>query len=215
MRIPLFALNAVLFPAGVLPLRVFEARYMDMVRDCMKADSAFGVVLIRQGSEVKHAVEFEAEGTLARITAWDMPQLGLLHIRTVGEQRFRVVDAQRQPDGLNVAEIEPVPHDADSTVAPSHQSCVRLLERIVADLESNHTGKTVGASATVAQKASAATKLPIEPPYRFDSSVWVGNRLAELLPINLRAKQKLMMLSDALARLDLVRDYLQQRNVIE
>ena len=55
-RIPLFPLNAVLFPGGALPLRIFEARYMDMARACMKSGEPFGVCLIREGREVGDAL---------------------------------------------------------------------------------------------------------------------------------------------------------------
>ena len=93
MQVPLFPLNTVLFPGGVLPLRVFEARYMDMVRECMKGSDPFGVVLITRGSEVGAPASTESVGTLARIVAWDMPRLGLLHLRAVGSERFRIEHA--------------------------------------------------------------------------------------------------------------------------
>ena len=84
--VALFPLNAVLFPGGVMPLRIFEARYMDMVRDCMQKEQSFGVCLIVKGAEVGGAADHEPVGCLAKIVDWDMQQLGLLHIRTIGMQ---------------------------------------------------------------------------------------------------------------------------------
>jgi Lon protease-like protein len=90
--LPLFPLNAVLFPDGVLPLKVFETRYIDMVRDCMKRESTFGVVLIKSGQEVGSAAEPETVGTLAHIIDWDAPQLGVLLLATNGGQRFQILE---------------------------------------------------------------------------------------------------------------------------
>lgn len=213
MRTALFALNAVLFPGGVMPLRVFEARYMDMVRACMKSGEPFGVVLILKGREVGTASEVASEGTFARIAAWDMPQFGLLNIRTLGEERFRITEIDTQPDGLKVAQVEPLTPDVDSPISARHQPCVALLKRIIGDLEERR--KAAGAQAPGDAPVGLGHDFPFEPPYRFDSSVWVGNRLAESLPIAPRAKQRLMALPDAIARLDLVFDYLHEHGVIK
>src|SRR5882724_7842291 len=116
-QVALFPLGTVLFPDGVLPLRIFEARYMDMVRDCMRREAPFGVCLIAgSGSEGGAAARTASVGCLARIAAWDMEQLGLLHIRTVGGQRFRVLDSQLQPDQLRRAEIELLEPDEDCPI---------------------------------------------------------------------------------------------------
>jgi hypothetical protein len=208
MRIPLFPLHAVLFPGGVLPLRVFEPRYMDMVRECMKGSSPFGAVLINQGSEVGAPASPERAGTLARITAWDMPQLGLLHLRAVGGERFRITDLQAQNDGLQVADVELIPADTDLPLLEDHRPCADLLRRIIADTEAKRAGEAD--SATDPLHAP-----PFEPPYRFDSTLWVGNRLCEFMPVPLLAKQRLMELQDAASRLELVRKFLQQHGVLK
>ena len=181
MKLPLFPLNTVLFPGGVLALRVFEARYMDMVRACLRDGAPFGVCLIADGAaEVATNAAIEDVGCIARIHQWDMEQLGLLKIRTIGGERFRVRASQRQADGLLTAEVELIAADEDSPLPPEHQACSRLLASIVDEV----SGKT----------GEQALGAPIEAPYRFDSSVWVGNRLAELLPVPLKARQKLMEL---------------------
>ncbi len=103
-RSPLFPLKTVLFPGGLLPIKVFEQRYIDMAKACLKSGRPFGVCLITQGDEVATvpgvAPEIANVGTLARIVDWDMPQLGILHVATQGESRFQVrgADAARPRD---------------------------------------------------------------------------------------------------------------------
>jgi len=177
--LPLFPLNTVLFPGGRLPLRIFEQRYMDMAKVCLKDGSPFGVCLIREGREVGDPAVPADVGTLARISAWDMPQLGLLEVVALGAQRFRIKERRVQPDGLGRASIETLPEDDDSEVPASCAACVTLLEKVID------------------QQPSL-----FEPPLRKASASWVGSRLAELLPLPLSAKQELLELTDARTRLE-------------
>jgi hypothetical protein len=209
-NIALFPLNTVLFPAGVLPLRIFEARYMDMVRDCMRRDELFGVCLIISGSE-SGAARTEHVGCLARIVAWDMEQLGLLHIRTIGDQRFRVLTSQVQPDQLQRAEVELLEPDEDSPIDPEHQACAALLTRVIDDVKAQHAERRRTGQA----EGDVMGRLPFEEPFQLDSSVWVGNRLCEVLPVPMKAKQKLMELDDAHTRLEIVAQYLRQHAVLK
>ena len=179
IELALFPLNTVLFPGGRLPLRIFETRYMDMAKACLKDDAPFGVCLIVQGKEVGEPALPAPVGTLARIGEWDMPQLGVLQVVARGEQRFRILERRVQPDGLAVGTVELIDDEADLPVPESCKTCVRLLERII----EQHAGL-------------------LEPPHRLDSAAWVGARLAELLPLPLAAKQELLELSDAGARLE-------------
>jgi Lon protease-like protein len=197
--VALFPLNTVLFPGGVLPLRVFEARYMDMVRECMQREAAFGVCLITRGGEVGQPAEHEEIGCLARIVDWDMAQLGLLQIRTIGAQRFRVLERRVRKDGLARADIQPIPDDPQVGIPEDLAACARLAQHIVADLE---------------QRAADTQHRMVAQPYDFDSAAWVSNRLCEFLPIPMKARQKLMALDDPLARLSLVHQFLQQRQAI-
>jgi Lon protease-like protein len=214
-RVALFPLSVVLFPQGVLPLRVFEARYMDMVRDCMRDDSSFGVCLVSEGKAASaNGVPATADvGCLARITAWDMQQLGLLQIRTVGGNRFRLLASESQPNGLMIGEIDLIEADEDQQVPDAHRPCVELLTRIIEDMsaqlaEKRRTGETIEGSPVLAQ-------LPFEEPFQMDSSAWVSNRLCEVLPVPLKAKQKLMELTDAATRLEIVHTYLKQHSVLK
>lgn len=168
-----------LFPGGRLPLRIFEQRYMGMAKVCLKDGSPFGVCLIREGSEVGIPAVPAKVGTLARIADWDMPQLGVLLIVARGEERFRIVEQRVQADGLARAKIELIADDEDHPVPPANARCARLLERLL--------GETPGA---------------IAEPHRFDSSYWVGLRLAELLPLSMESRQDLLEMTDARARLD-------------
>ncbi len=177
--VPLFPLNAVLFPGGRLPLRIFEQRYMDMAKACLRDGSPFGVCLIREGREVGAPATPVEVGCLARIGHWDMPQLGVLQITALGAQRFRIVERKVEASGLGRASIELLPGDTDAAIPESCAGCVRLLERVI-------------------EQQGAL----FEPPHRLDSASWVSARLAELLPLPLPAKQELLELSDARARLE-------------
>jgi Lon protease-like protein len=169
----------VLFPGGRLPLRIFETRYMDMAKACLKDGTPFGVCLIVAGKEVGEPATPAPVGTLARIGEWDMPQLGVLQVIARGEQRFRILERRVQPDGLAVASVELVEEDADAAIPESCRTCVRLLER-----------------------ALEQQPALFERPHRLDSASWVSARLAEVLPLPLPAKQALLELGDAGARLE-------------
>jgi len=181
-EIPLFPLNTVLFPGGLLPLRVFEQRYMQMAKACLRDGTPFGVCLIREGAEVGAAATPEDVGCLARILHWDMQQLGLLQIVAQGEHRFRILDRRVQSDGLALVRIELLPEDADAPVPEKFRACSQLLERIVAE-----HGERLFAK-----------------PFLLDSSAWVGARLAEVLPLPTAARQKLLELGDSLQRLEIL-----------
>jgi len=189
--VPIFPLNAVLFPGGLLPLRVFETRYMDMTRDCLKQSRPFGVCLIREGSEVGAPAVPEPVGCLASIIDWDMQQLGVLNLKTLGGQRFRILGSEAGAQGLISARIELIAPDESHAIPEEYAACVRLVEMVVAD-----QGKPVFAE-----------------PHAFDDAAWVGYRLSEILPVPLLAKQKLLELTDSLARLSILQRFLEIRGL--
>lgn len=181
-EVPLFPLHAVLFPEGLLALRIFEQRYLEMAKACLKDDAPFGVCLIREGREVGAPATPMEVGCLARIVHWDMPQLGLLEVKARGERRFRILERRVREDGLALARIEPLSEGADAPVAERYAPLRRLLERLLVQ----------GAAALVAE------------PWRLDSSAWLSARLAEILPLPLAARQRLLELADGPARLALL-----------
>jgi Lon protease-like protein len=183
--VPLFPLNTVLFPGGRLPLRIFEQRYMDMAKACLRERTPFGVCLIREGREVGAPAIPADVGTLARIAAWDMPQLGVLHVTALGEQRFRILERRVQPDGLARASIHMMKEEIDVTVPASCSACVKLLARVI-------------------EQQSGL----FEPPHQLDSASWVSSRLTELLPLPLPAKQELLELDSARIRIERLNELL-------
>ncbi len=181
--VALFPLQTVLFPDGLLPLRLFEQRYLEMAKDCLRNGRPFGVCCIREGREVGAPATPADVGCLARIEHWDMAQLGVLSIVAQGTQRFRIVERRIEKNGLARASIEPLPDVRDAEIGEAQQGCVRFLRAIVEQTE----------GALIAQ------------PYRYESSVWVSARLAERLPLPLTFKQALLQMDDGaerLARLD-------------
>ena len=192
VRIPIFPLNTVLFPGGLLPLRVFETRYMDMTRDCMKHERPFGVCLISEGSEVGAPAAPEPTGCLARIIEWDMQQLGLLHLKTLGAQRFRILASEVGPQGLVAADVELIPQEQAIALPGRFGACARLLETVIAQ-----------------QKSPLFAE-----PHELENAAWVGYRLAEILPVPLAAKQKLLELEHSIARLEVLQRFLEQQGLV-
>lgn len=177
--LPLFPLHTVLFPGGVLPLRIFEPRYLDMVSDCLRNDRGFGICLIRSGREVGAAADCHEVGTLARIQDWDKTPEGLLAITARGERRFRALEREVRADQLSVARIELLDEPPPQPLPVEFAPLARLLEHLLDDLD---------------------------PPYKtlpraLDDTDWVGARLAELLPLDPQEKQFLLEQADPSARL--------------
>ena len=204
--LPLFPLGTVLFPGGVLPLRIFEVRYLDMVGKCRRADAPFGVVSLTSGSEVRkpgaETERFAAIGTLAVIREFESPQSGLLQIECVGTQRFRVRETEMQKHGLWVAEVEAVPDDMALEIPADLQHTADALRRLVDTLEARRRAQ-----------GAESVRLPIGAPYRFDDCGWVANRWCELVPMQLELRQRLMELESPLMRLELVSDLLARTGI--
>jgi Lon protease-like protein len=175
----IFPLNIVLFPDGPLPLRIFETRYVDMVKRCMREDSSFGVVLIREGNEVGPAATYDV-GTLAKITDFDQLPDGLLGLSCVGTKRFRILSRSTQADGLNLADVEWLAPEARLSVEGPNVRLAKLLATVLPQLGGVYEGVQM----------------------QLDDAAWVGHRLAEILPIPLAEKQKLLEMNDPLQRLE-------------
>ena len=178
--LPLFPLGAVLFPGGPLALRIFEPRYIDMVGRCMRQSTGFGVVLLVEGREAGGgAMTTAATGTEAHIVDFNRLEDGLLGLTCLGRERLKILRAWRQDDGLNLAEVEDVPAEPAASVPESCAHLPEALRRLYPDLESIYSWVTP----------------------RWDDAAWVGNRLAELAPLEPAVKQGLLELDDPLERL--------------
>jgi uncharacterized protein len=201
--LPLFPLHTVLFPGGLLPLKIFEARYLDMASECLREERPFGVCMLKSGGEVAQPDETavpEAVGCLAVIKQCDVETFGMLHICAHGTQRFHLLSHRVEADGLLVGMAELLPEDIPLEGSERQArcgACAEVLERIIATIRERD-----------------ASSLPFAEPFRFDDPSWVSNRLAEVLPIPLRARQKLMELNDAGARIDVVHHYMQQHQLL-
>jgi hypothetical protein len=149
------------------------------------------VCLIREGKEVGTPAIPETTGCLARIIDWDMQQLGVLHLRNRGEQRFRIMDQSVNEQGLISARVQLIAEDEDGGVPAELAACAQLLRMVVADQDAGM----------------------FEHPHRFDSANWVGNRLSEIIPVPPAARQKLLELTDSRARLEILHTFLAQRGV--
>lgn len=183
-EIPLFPLGTILFPGGPLPLRIFETRYIDLVRRCMRDGSGFGVVMILDGAEAGDGPATICDvGTYARIVDFSQQPDGLLGIRALGERRFRIVERRRARDGLNLADVEWLPADPPTPMPEAY-----------AEL-----GPAIDAALT-----------QIGDPYvdierRPDDAGWVSGRLAEILPVPAVHKQHCLELDDPVERLSYLR----------
>lgn len=199
MIIPLFPLQSVLFPGGRLPLRIFEQRYMDMAKVCLKESTSFGICLIAEGAEVAAAGRKPAAphrvGTLAHIADWDMRQLGVLEIIAQGGERFRLLRHWTEDSGLLRGEIEPIATPAVLPIPGAYARLVPLLRAIVEEM------------------AAGAPHAPALPRRFFDAD-WLGMRYAEVLPIPALAKQKLLEIEDGIDRLEIIYRFLESKGLL-
>lgn len=190
----------------MMPLRIFEARYMDMVKAAIKHQSVFGIVLISKGKEVGDAAVPEAIGCTARIEAFDMNEPGIMLIAVRGEQRFKIESTERMANGLLIGDVQWLDADEFLPVTGEFDPCRKLLARIIHDLEES-------VNELPEDQRPMAQRLP--QPHYLDDMGWVANRICEVLPIPNTAKQKLMELQDPTARLTIVRQFLEDKNVIQ
>lgn len=188
--LPLFPLHVVLVPGAALDLRIFECRYLDMVRECGRNGSGFGVCLLLEGEEAGRPALPAAFGTEAVIEDFGSTPDGLLSLRVRGRRRFHVLHTRVRDNGLVSADVEYRDEAGTPRLRPEHALLAELLRRIleqVGDASVGHAGVD-------------------PPPSLFEDAAWVGWRLAELLPLSLPQRQALLQLDDAHDRLQLVLD---------
>ena len=195
-KIPLFPLGTVLFPDGVIALKIFEARYLDMIKQCLREKTEFGVVSIIKNSEVDDQnlpPTFSNIGTLALIEDFDPVQPALYMTKSFGTQRFKLLSSTQQDNGLWVGEIELLDKDPLIPVPQEHQGVTKLLDEII----------------SVIQSEDLLGDAPFKKPFKTDDCGWVSNRLAELLPISLAQKNHLLAQTNPRIRLDLITEIIE------
>jgi len=210
--LPLFPLGTVLFPGGLLPLQIFEVRYLDMINKCHRSSSPFGVVTLTRGTEVQKPAQgdsprepfsnesFMPEGTLAVIDEFSSPQPGLLRIRCTGTTRFRLTNFDRLGTGLWFGSATPLPDDLEIEVPTDLRNVARALERLIDRLKAQNVPDD---------------QMPIQAPYSLQDCAWVANRWCELIPMPLAQKNRLMALESPLLRLELVSDMLARGGMLD
>jgi len=190
-EVPLFPLGTVLFPGGLLPLKVFEQRYVDMTKTCLRDSTPFGVCLIREGQEIGQPATPQSTGCLAAIEQWDVPHPNLFALLARGGERFRVLDTTVNSSGLIIGKIEMLPEAGTDT--EMDEACEEVLR--------------------LAIKRAGADSVP--GPIQLDDPLWVSYRLAEILPITPQEKQALLEITDTGARLAKLRELLLAHGIIE
>ena len=187
--LPLFPLNTVVFPGGRLPLRIFEQRYIEMVKQAIADSSPFGICAIREGQETGTPAVPYSVGTRVRITDWDMPEAGILHIDTQAEKRFVIRHTQVEPSGLLVGTVDDI--SAEPAIAIPHELelAVEILRHIIDEHGHAH----------------------FPAPHAFEDAVWVGYRLSEVLPLKLSIKQNLLEMNDSVTRLRILTEFLKRQ----
>ena len=176
--LPIFPLRTILFPDSKLPLRIFEPRYIDMVSRSMRENSEFGIILSRESTDPKMFETYDT-GTLAKIIDWDQGGDGLLGITTLGTQKFRLKELNKQEDGLNIGSIERIEKEGDYKPLKEFTHLVELLQAILDDVNIYDDNEK-----------------------NFDSASWISYRFAEILPLRLEDKQKCLEIDDPIIRLN-------------
>ncbi len=195
--IPLFPLGTALFPGGFIALKIFEARYLDMMKRCLREDAPFGVISILDekifASDAKAIANFSNIGTLAKLEEFDPIQPALYMTKSYGTQRFRVLEIRQESDGLWMGQIELIDADPATPLPREHEKVASLLEEIISIIKSE----------------DLLGDQPFKAPANLNDCGWVSNRLAELLPLPLAQKNHLLAQSNPRIRLDLISEIIE------
>lgn len=195
-KIPLFPLGTVLFPDGVIALKIFEARYLDMIKRCLREKTEFGVVSIIKNSDASEedvSLSFSKIGTLAQIEDFDPIQPALYMTKSFGTQRFKLISSKQETSGLWIGEVELLENDPLIPVPQEHQKVAELLDEII----------------SLIQSEDLLGDAPFKKPFKVDDCGWVSNRLAELLPLSLAQKNHLLAQTNPRIRLDLITEIIE------
>lgn len=193
--LPLFPLNVVVCPGGLMLLRIFEARYLDMVKNCLRNNSSFAIVTVlpEDKSDDENPLPFSSVGTNLEIVEADVTTVGLMMIRCVGSHRVKIRSYTQQEDGLLIGEVSDIANDAALPIPEDLKIAGNSLQRLLESLPSQNI---------------LPADIPVIKPYQFDDAAWVANRWVELLDLPLLQKQRLMQLDSPILRLEMVHDIL-------
>ena len=198
ITIPLFPLGATLFPDGVMHLKIFEVRYLDMIKNCVRDQTPFGVVTIDQGNEVRMPEEkviFSTVGTFANISHFEAVQPNLFVIECIGGARFTTHTNELKKNGLWVAEVRPMEVDPSIAIPLELQPAAQTLQRVIDSMRAQGIAKE---------------QMPFTFPHLVNDCGWVANRWCELLPLTAGQREHLLGLANPRLRLDLVFDLLEE-----
>lgn len=200
---PLFPLTTVLYPQGVLNLQIFEVRYLDMIRKCLRDNTPFGVISLLDGNEVRRPdekIQLAKVGTLANIERHEFVTPTLIEVSTVGYQRFTLLNAAQEKNGLWMGEIQTMPADPVVEIPDYLQGSANALARLINSID---------------EKGITEEQLPFRKPYKLMDSGWVANRWCELLPLDKSTKLQLLALDNPLLRLELIDDTLAAQGLLK
>ncbi|WP_334119802.1 LON peptidase substrate-binding domain-containing protein [Limnobacter sp.] len=199
---PLFPLTTVLYPQGILNLQIFEVRYLDLMKKCLRDGTPFGVVSLLDGTEVRRPeekVQLAKIGTLVKIDQHDFVTPTLMEISTIGTLRFKLQSATQEKNGLWVGEIQTLPADPVIEIPDHLQGAANALAELIESID---------------DKGISEQQRPFRKPYRLMDCGWVANRWCELLPLDKPTKLQLLALDNPLLRLELIDDTLQAQGLI-
>lgn len=200
---PLFPLTTVLFPQGVLNLQIFEVRYLDLMKKCLRDNTPFGVVSLLDGNEVRRPdekIQLAKIGTLVNIEKHEFVTPTLIEISTMGSQRFKLLNAMQEKNGLWMGEIQTLPADPVVEIPDYLQGSANALARLINSIDENEI---------------AEEQLPFRKPYKLMDCGWVANRWCELLPLDKPTKLQLLALDNPLLRLELIDDTLAAQGLLK
>ena len=193
--LPLFPLNVVVCPQGLMPLRIFEARYLDMVKNCLRNKTAFVIVTLLPQTQAnpKSLFPFAEVGTLVEIVEADVSTVGLMMVRCVGQHRAKIESITQQADGLVIGKISDIANDVELPIPEDLQITSSSLQRLLEALP---------------EQGVLPIDIPVTKPYKFNDASWVANRWLELLDLPLLDKQRLMQMDSPILRLEMINDIL-------
>lgn len=201
LNMPLFPLSTVLYPGGVLHLQIFEVRYLDLMKRCLREGTPFGVISLLDGAEVRNPSEkivLATVGTLAKIEHCEALTPALLKIHSVGTQRFRLHNHTQERAGLWMGEVELLDKDPAVSVPDYLKDSADTLSEVIHSIEA---------------QGREPHEMPFQSPYLLDDCGWVSNRWCEILPLDKPTRLQLLSLDNPLLRLEVINDILVSKGI--